>query len=345
MSDIQYNLQFKKLCNVLQLGDIVDVPKRISGGLLHRMYAIETTQGKYAIKALNPQIMLRTVAMEHFINSERIVNIAANNIPAIAAEKFNGTSIQEMDNQFYIVFRWVNGKTLKPDEISIVHCEKIGGILADIHRTDFSELCISNNPLGKEQLADWNYYLHKGQENNAEWVNMLTGIVDRLYDWNVQANKCAKLLASEMIISHRDLDSKNVMWNGDTPIVIDWESAGYVNPMQELVETAIYWSENEEGNIKKERFLAFIDGYKKSYGKVQANWRIVLMSGFSGKLNWLEYNLKRSLSIECTDEAEQQMSTAQVIGTIDTITGYANMISELEVWLNNDINTASKMML
>ncbi len=33
--------------------------------------------------------------------------------------------------------------------------------------------------------------------------------------------------------------------------------------MQELIETAIYWSENEIGNIDKERFLAFIDGYKK----------------------------------------------------------------------------------
>ncbi len=58
MSDIQYNLQFEKLCDMLELGEIVGVPKAISGGLLHRMYSVETTQGKYAVKALNPQIML-----------------------------------------------------------------------------------------------------------------------------------------------------------------------------------------------------------------------------------------------------------------------------------------------
>ena len=34
------------------------------------MYAIETAQGKYAIKALNPQIMLRPLAMQNYINSE-----------------------------------------------------------------------------------------------------------------------------------------------------------------------------------------------------------------------------------------------------------------------------------
>jgi hypothetical protein len=65
---------------------------------------------------------------------------------------------------------------------------------------------------------------------------------------------------------------------------------------------------------------------------------IVLLNGFLGKLEWLEYNLKRSLCIECTDEQEQQMGTAQVIGTINTIRRYADIISELENWLNNRYN-------
>lgn len=107
--------------------------------------------------------------------------------------------------------------------------------------------------------------------------------------------------------------------------------------MQEMTETAIYWSENETGNIDKERFLAFIVGYKKRYGTLQANWRLVLENGFLGKLGWLEYNLKRSLLIECSDEKEQQMGTAQVTETINAIRRYAEMISELEKWLNNEI--------
>lgn len=337
MSDIQYNLQFEKLCNILKLGKIVSVPNSIWGGLLHRMYAIETTQGKYAIKVLNPQIMLRPVAMHNFINSERIANSALNNIPALPAKEFNGTFMQEIDKQFYLVFDWVDGKSLKPNEINIVHCEKIGAILADIHMTDFSELGIINDLSNSPQLTDWNYYLQKGQENNAVWVNLLLEIINKLYEWNAQANKSVKQLASDMVISHRDLDSKNVMWSQDNPIIIDWESAGYVNPMQELTETAIYWSENDMGNIDKQRFFAFVGGYKKRYGTVKANWRTVLVNGFLGKLGWLEYSLKRSLFIECTDVEEQKMGTAQVIGTINAIRGYADMIYEIETWLNNEI--------
>lgn len=166
------------------------------------------------------------------------------------------------------------------------------------------------------------------------WVVQLFEILDNLYEWNAQANVSAQMLSLDIVISHRDLDHKNVLWNQDNPIIIDWEAAGYINPMQELIETAFYWSENEIGSIDKKRFFAFIDGYKKRYGTIQANWSMVLISGFLSKFGWLEYSLKRSLCIECTDKEEQQMGTAQVMETINDIKRYAEMIPELEIWLN-----------
>lgn len=202
--------------------------------------------------------------------------------------------------------------------------------------TDFSELQIENDRNYIDKSIDWNYYLHKGQENNSEWVNLLLENINNLYDWTIQANESAKILASNMVISHRDLDPKNILWVQDNPIIIDWECAGYVNPTHELIETAIYWSENETGNIDKERFLTFISTYKNKVGTLQANWRIVLLNGFLGKLGWLEYNLNRSLRIECTDVEEQKMGTLQTIGTINSLKQYAFMTSDLEKWLNNE---------
>jgi thiamine kinase-like enzyme len=157
--------------------------------------------------------------------------------------------------------------------------------------------------------------------------------VNKLYDWNAQANASEKLLASDMVISHRDLDPKNVLWQQGNPLIIDWESAGYINPMQDLIETAFYWSEDENRNISKGKFIALITGYKKRNEALQADWKTVLLSGFLGKLGWLEYNLKRSLMIECSDKEEQQMGTTQVIETINAIIGYADIISEAEEWL------------
>ncbi|WP_235439599.1 hypothetical protein [Paenibacillus sp. DMB20] len=105
----QYNLHFEKLCNTLDLGELIKPPEAISGGLLHRMFAIETSIGKYAVKALNPQIMARPTALNNFIKSERIVSIASNHIPAQPAKIYKGALLQNIDNQFYIVLTGLKG--------------------------------------------------------------------------------------------------------------------------------------------------------------------------------------------------------------------------------------------
>lgn len=337
MSTIQYNLQFEKLCTTLKLGKMVQEPKAISGGLLHRMYSLKTSNGKYAVKALNPQIMLRPMVLDNYILSERIVNIAAKTITAVPAIMNDGTAVVEIDKQYYLVFHWVEGKCLTTSEINLSNCEKMGALIADIHLTNFSELNITKDSSTSSKLIDWNYYLTKGLEENAEWSKLIAEYIDDLYYWNEQANKAVKLLSSHMVISHRDLDPKNVMWHKDTPIIIDWESASYINPMHDLIETALYWSVNEKGNIDKEKFLAFIGKYKKRCGKLNADWITVLANGLLGKLEWLEYSLKRSLWIECTDKEEQQMGTTQVIGTLINIKQYAEMVPILEKWLKSEI--------
>ncbi|WNQ09637.1 phosphotransferase [Paenibacillus aurantius] len=326
--------QIEILCNELGLGDLEIAPHALSGGLLHRMYAIQTTSGRYVVKALNPEIMARPTAMENFIRSELIANRAANFVPALPAKTFNGASIQQVDQQFCLVFEWLDGKSLKHSEINSGHCKTMGSILSSLHMGDFSDLGIVNNSSEERRLTDWNFYLKKGQESNAEWTSLLFENSQMLNDWNVEAINSAMQISTDMVISHGDLDPKNVLWN-DSPVLIDWECAGYRNPKQDLIETAIYWSENGAGEIDQDKFLSFIDGYKGTVqNEIHANWRMILASGFLGKLDWLEYCLKRSLWIDCTDQDEQKAGTQQVSGTILNIKRYAEKINEIEGWLN-----------
>ncbi len=335
MNDINYNLQFARLCNSLKMGDFLGNPEPIAGGFLHKMFAINTTSGKYAVKALNPQIMLRPQAMKNYINAEKISNLAATKIPALPAKIIDGKSIHEIEKQYYLVFDWADAKSLKTFEIFAEHSELMGEILASIHEIDFSELSITGEVSEAGQETDWSVYLQKGQAVNAEWVEMLWESIDNLYYWNTRSSISQRHLADNLVISHRDLDPKNVLWKNDKPVLIDWESAGYVNPMYDLVDTAVYWSEAKEGSIDKDRFLAFIKGYKSRSGEVRADWRSVLEKGYEGKLGWLEYNLKRSLGLECTDIEEQSLGTEQVFETIKTLMNYEAMIPELEKWLSH----------
>ncbi|TCZ79344.1 aminoglycoside phosphotransferase family protein [Paenibacillus albiflavus] len=338
----QYNIKFERLCNELNLGEILKEPETISGGLLHRMFSVETTNGKYAIKALNPQIMARPTALNNYHRSERIANIAANELSVQPAKIIEGKFIQSIDDQYYLIFDWIEGISLKSSEINNVHCERIGLILADIHKTDFSQIILTDNYLDNTAEIDWNFYLSKGREIDSEWVDLLQENIDQIFVWSAKAKRSSIMLSAEKVISHRDLEPKNVMWVQENPIIIDWESADYINPKHDLIETAIYWSVNELGKIDKDKFLAFIYGYQKQYGVLESDWNLILELGYLSKLDWLEYSLKRSLWIECADEKEQQMGTIQVTGTINAIKQYENIISDLVKWLNNDINKVVK---
>lgn len=329
----QYNLQFEKLCNKLELGEIITPIEAIPGGLLHKMFAIETSKGKFAVKALNLQIMARPTALNNYIKSERIVSIASNHIPAQSANIYHGAFLQNMDNQFYIVFDWIEGSSLKSHEITKDNCKQIGSILAEIHKTDFSQIGNNDEVFTSMREIDWNFYLNKGRELHSVWVNLLSNNIEQLFVWHDKAERSSKILAAERVFSHRDLEPKNVMWKQEKPIIIDWESAGDINPKHDLIETAVYWSMNESGRIDKDKFIAFVGGYQEQYGIVNADWRIVLELGYHSKLEWLEYSLKRSLQIECTDESEQEMGTKHVIGTINALKEYEEMISILEAWL------------
>jgi len=330
----RYNLQFNKLCSTLKLGEVIDKPEEISGGLLHRMFAVETTQGKYAVKALNPQIMARPTALNNFINSEKIANLVACSIPAQPAKSFVGHSIHCIDNQYYLVFDWNDGRSLYSSDLMPAHCMKIGSMLAMIHLTDASSLELNIELPSIVQETDWRFYVQKGNETNASWTKMLDEHIEQLMSWSKKVKQSSQVLASDKVIGHRDLEPKNVMWIQDKPLIIDWESAGFINPMHDLVETAIYWSKDNNDLVDKSKFLAFITGYQHHRRTLHADWRLILEQGYLSKLYWLEYSLKRSLWIECSDEKEQQLGTEQVVATLSALQRYHNTISELEAWLN-----------
>ncbi|WNQ11311.1 phosphotransferase [Paenibacillus aurantius] len=327
-----------KLCSDLQLGEPTGVPEAVSGGLLHRLVALDTTRGKYAVKRLNPGIMARPEAKGNFVRSERVACLAFHAVPALPALLKKGTALQEIGGHFYLVYQWVDGRALKPDQLTEAHAEKMGTILARLHETDFTELDLPPEAPPGVLSFPWETYLKKGIEAKAEWAKPLLTVIGCLYDWQDQANGAANRLDGERVISHRDLDPKNVLWQGNQPTVIDWESAGWIHPLCDLAETAVYWSQDGARYTNDARFRAFLKGYGAIKTGGEADWRTVLEDGFAGPLAWLDYNLKRSLRMEGSDEEEQQLGTRQAVQTLDTLQRYANSLPRLESLLHGGVD-------
>ncbi|WP_448916631.1 phosphotransferase [Eubacterium ramulus] len=81
----------------------------------------------------------------------------------------------------------------------------------------------------------------------------------QLEQWDCDVVENAAKLKCNQVISHRDLDPKNIMWKNDVPYIIDWEVAGYINPYEELIQVLNYWIVDENQNYNKEKQVAKAD--------------------------------------------------------------------------------------
>ena len=151
--------------------------------------------------------------------------------------------------------------------------------------------------------------------------------------WDRAAYDAQQTLAQTLVLSHRDLDPKNVMWNGAEPLVIDWEAAGYINPYQEFLEVLNYWADDGDGGLVRSYFDALAKAYGKHMSLAEVPWDAVFAGSYSGMIGWLDYNVKRALGMEASDEAEIRLGEEQVVGTIGALYDYCDKVKQMQEWL------------
>ncbi len=325
-------MNFQKLFEHFKLGRITEEPEKIDGGLMHIMYKVKTTTKQYALKRLNPEIMKRKGVLQHITVSERIGQLFKDLVPAISALTIDHSPIFHYEDDDYIIFEWIEGNSIFPPDISIEHCSIVGELLGRIHtsKIDIPDL---QQDISDMTIYPWDKFLKLGEAAELEWVTALQETIYSLKLWNKQLISSKKRLSERQVISHRDLDPKNVMWHQSKPYLIDWEAAGYVNPYQELLELLNYWADNGEGNLDYDRFKALYDAYKLYDTCDNVNWEDVVISGYDGMLGWLNYSFKRSLGIEAENKDERALGTKQVLGTIQALKRYNRNVKYIKEWL------------
>lgn len=322
-----YNIDLYRLAEKYGLGRLTEKPIPICGGLLHRMFDVKTESGRYAVKALNPNVTERDGAVENYIFSERAAQRLSETLRVSFANVYGGKQLLQEDGQYYLVYDFIDGSAVPQDNITEEHSRKIGEALAKIHSSDFSDLEIPRESNDDINVFNADFFLSRG--SSEEWYGALEKYAEKLVLLSEKANNAVHKVCSEQIVCHRDIDAKNVLWQDGCPIIIDWESAGLMNPYRDVMDTDLYWSQNSDMSVDSKRFFAFYEGYTSIRKLGTVNWKSVLYCGLCGKFGWLEYNLRRSLGIECADEEERRLGNKQSILTINEIISYAENISEI----------------
>jgi len=315
-----------ELFKQLNLGEVIEEPLRVTGGLLHHMYKVSIKDKAYAVKVLNPIIMERKPAMGHFIFSEAFARHAyRNGIKSVHAVEFDGKVVQECCNQHYLVFPWLEGKTLQKEDIDQSKCKKIGTLLARIHNLNYEEVNESGSSV---DFVDWDQYIPLASK--AIWFDEFSSNLDKIK--MIEKEAISALMNNQSnVISHRDLDPKNIMWQDVmNPVVIDWESTGPVNAGVELLKVALDWS---DGGQNKLEFQSVIKAYSEKQEIDLLHVSEALYTINDGKLKWLDYNIKRSLGIESSNEEEQLLGTNEVISTLKDIMTYVKQIPCIKAYI------------
>ena len=108
----------EKICRQYGLGTLINPPRALTGGLMHKMYSLFTTKGKYAVKLLNPYVMQRTDAMENFQTAERLELILENNqLPILPAISFGERKMQQTDGRYFYLYPWYDGKVIRGTDV------------------------------------------------------------------------------------------------------------------------------------------------------------------------------------------------------------------------------------
>lgn len=332
-------MNIEEFCKKYNFGKVYNISK-LSGGLMHKMFKVETEKGTYCIKVLNPEVMNRDTAYNNFVVSERISNLAKdNNIPVSNALNINNNFINKHNDNYYMIFDYVEGKVLKDNEITTEHCKKIGNILAHIHLLDYTKLNIESDIKKRNTLYDWESYIKNFNFNTMIYKDLYLANYKKYNSLLKRCNERYNSSNKNLSICHNDMDTKNVMWNNDEPIIIDWECASISNPERELLEEALCWSGFLSNNFDKDKFTTIFTEYSKYRSIDDIEWYDVICGNLIGRFNWLKYNLDRSLGIITNDTEEIELSTNEVVKTIDEINRYIDLVGTMYKIIDNLITT------
>lgn len=299
---------------------ILDIQK-ITEGLSHQTYKIVTTDNNYALKKINQSIIKENELYTKFTNAERISNIMKNNgINAVTSIKSKTNNyIFNINSSFYMLFHWIEGKILNYDLLTNNHCEIIGKTLANMHNIDFSDINLDIPKKINIIIFDWNKLYQKAKKQNKSYINLFSENINLLYEINKKAKEFENYMNKDLVISHLDLNMKNIIWQFDEPYIIDWENSGYINPTMELIQISWYWSGMDIGKPDFEKYEIILKSYKKYINrKVDKNIKELLYTDIYGGLEWLFNNFERSLNNE-NDKNDVEIAEKEIVQSFKEI--------------------------
>lgn len=282
---------FEQVSKNYQLGNLLLAPQRLDEKTLHSIWKITTEKGSFAVKQFNTDILQLAQQDKNSLNAvqEFAQKLMEGGVSTIAACKYQQQFVYQLEDVLYMVFPWSDAKAINPAEMNEQHIYKVGVLLAEIHQASSQismEVAGYEFPTAEHTFGQW-------QTNQWDLLKEISG------DWIVEIQRWIESLPrnkatqQEWLVSHRDFDSKNILWNEKAhPILIDWDYAGKIDTAAELFIVLLNWANLTGDFIDIHLFHQLMMGYQ-SIRNLPLLHQGVINFYCDYVIDWISFNLGR----------------------------------------------------
>ena len=252
--------QFKKIFEALAIDCKHAVIRPLCGGRMHEVWQVDN----YVVKRLRHA--------DKFEESQSVARkFLASGIPAVVPLDLNQKSVIEIDGELFMVFPFIEGKSITVADITTEEVETVAHLLRRMHQLKLVdpfikpfELCFVTSDFGSHASP------------------MIDLIIKKYHEYPLPKN---------VVLSHRDLDFQNILWGQEGLQIIDWDLAGLISPVADLLCTALYWSVVSANRFSFKNFREFLEAYG-DIGGLQSHFKGAFYWVLTYWLDWALYNIR-----------------------------------------------------
>ncbi|MGH9032852.1 MAG: phosphotransferase, partial [Acidimicrobiia bacterium] len=191
------------------------------------------------------------------------------------------------------VHRWVDGQPPDPGPVADDVARWAGRTLATLHELAIRPSDRSLFPKPNTDTADrWSGLTAAATRAKASWARRLADVEDAVRVIAALA-RAGGHRPDEEVMTHGDVDRKNLVLSPTGPVLCDWDVAVPLVPRRELADAALSLGAWKRANTPREVVAAYRAARSTQVDIEPADLGQSMMSG----LDWIAFNVERAIGL------------------------------------------------
>ena len=316
-------------------GRLVDCTD-VVGGWSNRVLRLATSRGVYAVKQLRNawgEPRWREWLAEGW-RLEQAARAAGLVVPSPVPVPATGECVALVDRRDGAgvvpvrLHEWVDGDPVPPEPVPTGIARELGRVLATLHGLALAPLQpeLYEGEVRRTTADVWPRLVQRARTARAPWADALAAS-------EPFARRATALLdrgAAPRVLSHGDLDQKNLLVSGRTLVVLDWDVVVPVVPAHDLAGAALAMASWREPHVAR----AVVDGYAQVTGQRVGLTPTDLGASLAARLGWIRFTVDRFVDSAGSSGASHH--DPDVPSLLDELARRVEVAENLDAWLRAD---------